>query len=105
MAISDGALAENEIALLIDRCDRLGLGESELRDAIAFGLSDAARVQFPTEPDQQQQLLRDLICMMAADGKLEESEKRLFALAAAKMKIEGEHLHQIIDEAIEQRRS
>lgn len=39
----------------------------------------------------------DLIRMMAADGQLNESEKRLFALAAAKMNFSEDKLNQLID--------
>ena len=41
--------------------------------------------------------MTDLIRMMAADGHLNESEKRLFALAAAKMNFSNEKVNQLID--------
>jgi uncharacterized tellurite resistance protein B-like protein len=37
---------------------------------------------------------------MAADGQLSEVEKRLFALAAAKMNVDREELDHLIDELL-----
>ena len=45
-------------------------------------------------------MLSDLIRIMAADGKLSEVEKRLFALAAAKMGIERSELDDLIDKLV-----
>jgi hypothetical protein len=39
---------------------------------------------------------------MAADGRLDESEKRLFALAAAKMSISASDVERLIDETLTQ---
>ena len=45
-------------------------------------------------------MLADLMKIMAADGKLSEVEKRLFALAAAKMHIEKDELEKLIDRLV-----
>ncbi len=103
MAIADGALGEEEVAFLSDRCVELGIGEVELQQALRYALGDAPALHLPQERGQQEQLLRDLIRMMAADGVLAESEKRLFALAAAKMRIDTAQLHALIDDVVNQR--
>ena len=97
MAIADGSLGEHELTLLSERCQELGLGEQDLREAIAYALSDDAALQLPRDPAAQESLLSDLIRMMAADGRLTENEKRLFALAAAKMEISEQRLTHLID--------
>ncbi|MCA9126197.1 MAG: hypothetical protein KDB22_03890 [Planctomycetales bacterium] len=97
MAAADGSLTEQEIALLVDRCADLGLQEEDLEKAIAFALSGEAKLTFPIDRTEQDQMLADLMRMMAADGKLTEVEKRLFALAAAKMGINKEDLSSLID--------
>ena len=99
-AAADGALSEQEIALLVDRCSDLGLAEEDLEKAIDFALSGKAKLQFPIDRLEQDQMLSDLIRMMAADGKLTEVEKRLFALAAAKMGIEKNELDGLIDHLV-----
>lgn len=100
MAAADGALNEQEIALLVDRCADLGLAEEDLEKAIDFALSGKAKLRFPVDRAEQDQMLSDLIRMMAADGKLTEVEKRLFALAAAKMGIEKQNLDALIDRLV-----
>ncbi|MEO1528637.1 MAG: TerB family tellurite resistance protein [Planctomycetota bacterium] len=101
MAFADGELGESEVTLLADRCQELDLGESDLNHAIRFGLGDDAALELPADKDQRVALMTDLIRMMAADGVLAESEKRLFALAAAKMQMSTEDLNQLIDSALD----
>lgn len=100
MAAADGSLAEEEISLLVDRCAELGLDEEDLEKAIAFALSGNAKLKFPVDRGQQDQMLSDLMRMMAADGKLTEVEKRLFALSAAKMGVSKVDLEKLIDQLI-----
>ena len=101
MALADGSLGEREVNLVADRCAELGLGESELQEAIKYGLRDDAALELPSDADQRDQVMRDLIMMMAADGRIEESEKRLFALAAVRMGMSTEHLNLLIDSTLE----
>jgi uncharacterized tellurite resistance protein B-like protein len=100
MASADGSLSEREIALLVDRCSDLGLEEADLGRAVAFALSDEASLKLPTENQEQLEMLADMIRVMAADGELSEVEKRLFALAAAKMNVDRHELDHMIDKLI-----
>jgi uncharacterized tellurite resistance protein B-like protein len=100
MASADGALSESEIALLVDRCSEMGLHEADLGKAVAYALSDHASLKLPTEKSEQIAMMSDLVRIMAADGKLSEVEKRLFALAAAKMGLEKEELDGLIDKLV-----
>ncbi len=97
MAAADGSLSESEIALLIDRCGQLGLVEEDLEKAIAFALSGDAKLKLPSDKAEQKQMLMGMMRMMAADGQLLEVEKRLFALAAARMGLEKKELDDLID--------
>ncbi len=100
MAAADGSLSEQEIALLVDRCAELGLREEDLEAAIAFALSGEATLKLPVDREEQDRMLSDLIRMMAADGQLSEIEKRLFALAAARMGIAKAELDELIDRLV-----
>lgn len=97
MAVADGSLGEDELQLLAHRCAELGLDEEELRSVVSYALSEDAALRLPTAPADQEALLSDLMRMMAADGHLAETEKRLFALAAAKMNFDAEQIHRLID--------
>jgi uncharacterized tellurite resistance protein B-like protein len=101
MASADGSLTEREIALLVDRCADLGLDEADLGKAVQFALSDEASLKLPTDRKEQLSMLGDLMRVMAADGQLSEVEKRLFALAAAKMNVDREELDRLIDELLD----
>ncbi len=101
MAMADGAIGEREVAFVAERCHELGFGESELHRAIRYGLGDDAALELPAEPEERETLMVDLIRMMAADGHLDESEKRLFALAAAKMDMSVERLNELVDRTLE----
>ena len=100
MASADGSLSEREIALLVDRCGEMGLDEADLGRAVSYALSDEAALKLPTGKKEQVAMLSDLIRIMAADGSLSEVEKRLFALAAAKMGIELVELDDLIDKLV-----
>lgn len=100
MAFADGSLGEREVNLVADRCVELGLDDYDLAQSIKSGLADGATLEVPSDASERESLMRDLIRMMAADGRLDESEKRLFALAAAKMSISAADVERLIDETL-----
>lgn len=100
MAASDGSLTEQEISLLVDRCAELGLTEEDLETAIDYAMSNEASIRLPEDRQEQLEVIRDLVRMMAADGVLTEVEKRLFALTAAKLGIQRDELNKIIDDLL-----
>ncbi|MEM9588557.1 MAG: TerB family tellurite resistance protein [Planctomycetota bacterium] len=102
MAMADGQISEREVNLIADRCAAMGLDGADLQAAIAAGLEDDAALELPTVQEEREALLVDLVQMMAADGRLDESEKRLFALAAVKMDITSDDLDRLIDETLRQ---
>lgn len=102
MALADGSIGQREVEMVAQRCVELGLGQSELESALSFGLGDDAALELPADQDQREELLGDLVRMMAADGYLDEAEKRLFALAAAKMEITGQRLQSVLSGVIDQ---
>ena len=100
MAFADGSLGDREVKLVADRCEQLGLSESDLHDAITYGLSDQAAITLPNDMAGKQAVMSDLIRMMAADGVLDESEKQLFALVAAKLSLTRDQVDEIIDRTV-----
>ncbi len=97
MALADGSLCEREVNFVTDRCLQLGLGEDELRQAIRYAMDDSAAVSLPTDAIAQDSVMNDLLRMMAADGQLAEPEKRLFALAAAKLGYDTARMDSLLD--------
>jgi uncharacterized tellurite resistance protein B-like protein len=86
--------------MLIQRCSELGLNENDLESAIDYALSDKPSLKLPDTKEEKMQLLSDLLLVMAADGRLREVEKRLFAVAAAKMNIGQADLDALIDRLV-----
>lgn len=101
MAFADGQLGQREVDLFADRCSELDLGEKELTEAISFGLSDDAALELPVDSNDCNETMRDLVRMMAADGVVDEGEKRLFALAAARMNMSVEDIDQLIRDTVD----
>jgi uncharacterized tellurite resistance protein B-like protein len=100
MAAADGRLTQSEISLLVDRCAELGLKESDLESAIDYALSEKPALKLPTLREEKEELLADLLRTMAADGQLREVEKRLFAVAAAKMAVSAADIDALIDRLV-----
>jgi uncharacterized tellurite resistance protein B-like protein len=100
MAMADGQISEREVNLVADRCAELGLSADDLQRAITYGLGDDAALELPPSTEERESLMIDLVRMMGADGRLDESEKRLFALAAAKMRISSDDLDRLISSSL-----
>ena len=103
MAASDGRLSENEIRYLTHRCEKWGLPETALADAISYALSGDAELTVPPRESERLEMLEDLMKMMAADGALAETERDLFAIAAARMEVSEAKLNRLIDKLIQKK--
>lgn len=97
MAAADGQLTEEEIAFLAQRSNRWGITDAEFAEAIKFAVSPSAHLSIPATKGEAQQLLKEMVRVMAVDGELAEIEKNLFAVAAATMKISDAELNGIFD--------
>ena len=101
MASSDGSLSQSEIELLSERARRWGISDTEFAQMLEFSLSPEARVDLPPQRDDRIRLLQELIRMMAADGRLADAEKRIFATAAAVMHFSESEINSIIDATLQ----
>ncbi len=97
MALADGSLTQSELEFLSDRSVQWGLTEADFTAAVEYALSDRAELQIPPHKKDRVELLQDLLRTMAADGHLAETEKRVFAMAAAVMELPDGELDEIID--------
>lgn len=101
MAASDGSLTERELRLLSDRCQEWGVTEHEFAKILESSLEEKSKLNLPTSRALREELLVELVHMMAADGRLVESEKRLFAMVAVAMDFAHDEIQAIIDRALE----
>ena len=96
-----GQMAESELRLLSDRATQLGVTDDEFEDALHDAILGRAALTLPTDPDERIEILKDMVRMMAADGKITDSEKQLFALASGVMGIGADRLNRLIDQVLE----
>jgi uncharacterized tellurite resistance protein B-like protein len=101
MAAADGRMTQREIELLADRCDVWGIDEEEFAEIVAEALADRSQLTIPNSSLDREELLQELLHMMAADGQLSESEKRLFAILAVAMDFSHDDIQQLIDRTLE----
>jgi uncharacterized tellurite resistance protein B-like protein len=97
MAAADGAFTTDEVQMLALRAERWGLSDSEFAEALSYATSTDAQIFIPDSRPECLNLLRHLLEVMAADGKLTDSEKMLFARAAGKMDLPMEDIDKLID--------
>ena len=103
MAAADKRMNEAELAFLSERAHDLGISQDEFHDALQRAVKGEGELTIPKGNADRRALLKDLIMMMAADGVLDDREKKLFAQVAAAMEIETEDLHRVIDATIAER--
>ena len=100
MAMADGSVNKDEFNLLIDRCSQWGIQDHQFREAFDKACTPGAEFHVPETAEARENLLREAVQMMGADGKLTDGEKQLFALAAAAMELSTDDLNQIIDSVV-----
>ena len=102
MAAADGAMSEAELRLLSDRAIEWGITDDEFEEAIQYALTSNPVLQIPQDLNEQRIVLKDLVRMMAADGRISDGEKKLFATLSAVLKISADELNSLIDEALDE---
>ena len=100
MAAADGEMADSELMFLAERCHRMGLTIDDFQQLFKEVTSGSAKLELPTDYQDQTQLLRDLLRLMAADGRLSDTEKRLFASAAVRMGISTVEIDEVISQML-----
>ncbi len=102
MAAIDGRLSESELRLLSDRAAQWGITDDEFERAIQNAIAGCNVLAIPQDQVERAQMLKDMIRMMAADGQLPDSQKRLFATATTALGITPIELNQLIDTVLEE---
>ncbi len=101
MAASDGSFTEREIRLLADRSKAWGISDHDFASMLEKSVSHRTKLELPESREEREELLRELVHVMAADGKLAESEKKLFAMIAVAMDFANDEIQSVIDRALE----
>ena len=100
MAAVDESITREELRMLGQRALAWGLSDGDFQALLEEAIRGDSQLVLPESQEERVNLLADLVRMMGADGKLDEREKRLFAVVAARSSITSDQLNQIIDAAI-----
>ncbi len=102
VATADHQLTEREIKYLTKRAKELKLTDHQYNLAMNRALAHPGEVQIPRRKSDRNELMRDMLRVMAADGNLAEVEKQLFAIVAAYMKFEKPQVEALIDDVLKE---
>lgn len=94
LAASDG-FAREEIEYLAGRSHVWGISAEDVEAAIV-GARDG-EIRLPESTQDREETLREMIKLMAADGKLSKIETRICAIASANMEFTTEQFDQILE--------
>ncbi len=103
LAAVDHKFTEEEIAFLVNRAEAWNIHSDEFETALAGISTGEIQVTIPDDHDQRVALLKEMIRLMAADGEMAETEKRLCASASAQMDFTNAHFSLILEEVIRER--
>ncbi len=101
MAAVDGRMAESELRLLSDRATEWGISDEEFEAAIQQAIQGTAEFTIPRDRDERADLIKEMICMMAADGQLASEQKELLAFATTILGISPLELNNLIDRLLD----
>jgi uncharacterized tellurite resistance protein B-like protein len=101
LAAADCQFTDEELEFLAERAERWGIGLAEFESAIADVSTGAIRIDLPQSRPARVELMQEMIRMMAADGQLADIEKRLCAVASAKMDFSTAEFDQILNSVLE----
>jgi uncharacterized tellurite resistance protein B-like protein len=100
LAASDGKFTDEEVLYLAQRAERWGISNDEFESCIAGLMEGTLEIRLPEVRAKREELLVEMIRLMAADGQLAETEKRLCATASAKMDFTTSEFRQILDRVL-----
>ncbi len=96
-AFADGFLAEPEKEVLQQKASALGLSLREVHETLGMGQQRKLTIALPATSLERDQMLEDLIDVVAADGRVEPPEYALLARFAELLKIGMPDLRQRVN--------
>jgi hypothetical protein len=100
LAASDNKFTDEEIQFLVQRAEQWNIPSDEFETAVAGISTGELEVKIPESFEDKVLMLKEMIRLMASDGELAETEKRLCAYASGQMEFSSAQFSQILDEVI-----
>ncbi len=98
MARADGELDAKELQLLQRRRAEWEISEAKFDELLKATESPDAELKVPESPAHRYDLLADMALMMAADGRFDDLEMRMLAIAAVRFEISADQLDEILSD-------
>ena len=102
LAAIDNKFTDEEVQFLVQRAEQWNIPSEEFETAIAGISTGEIEVKIPDSFENRVLMLKEMIRLMAVDGELAETEKRLCAYASGRMEFSNAQFSQILDEVIEE---
>jgi hypothetical protein len=102
LAAVDNKFTDEEIQFLAERAEKWNISSDEFETAIAGISTGELQVKIPESFEDRVVMLKEMVRLMAVDGELAETEKRLCAYASGRMDFTTQQFSQILDEVIQE---
>jgi uncharacterized tellurite resistance protein B-like protein len=100
LAASDGKFREEEVLYLARRAEKWGISNDEFESCVAGLMEGTLEIKLPEVQAKREELLSEMIRLMAVDGQLAAMEKQLCATASAKMDFSTNEFKAILDKVL-----
>jgi len=100
LAASDGKFTEEEVLYLARRAEKWGISNDEFESCITGLMEGTLEIKLPDVRAKREELLREMIRLMAVDGQLAAMEKHLCATASARMDFTTTEFKAILDKVL-----
>ena len=100
LAAVDNKFTDKEIQFLAERAEKWNISSDEFETAIAGISTGELEVKIPDSFEDRVVMLKEMVRLMAVDGELAETEKRLCAYASGRMEFTTRQFTHILDEVI-----
>lgn len=100
LAASDGKFTEEEVLYLARRAEKWGISNDEFESCITGLMEGTLEIKLPDVRAKREELLSEMIRLMAVDGQLAAMEKHLCATASARMDFTTTEFKSILDKVL-----
>ena len=100
LAASDLKFTDEEIQYLADRANEWDIPNDEFAIAMVGVTEGEFEINLPEAEEDRVELIKEMVRLMAADGELAETEKRICATSSGRMGFSTEDFSRILDEVL-----
>jgi uncharacterized tellurite resistance protein B-like protein len=100
LAAADQKFTQEEISYLVKHANRYNIPNEEFETALHGIMEGTLEVTLPESLEDRIHLMKEMIKMMAIDGNMDDTEKRLCAQASAKMDFTSGQFAEILEQVI-----